>query len=73
LYTFSDKANILRQQYEDDGNPSASSSKRRKDDDSGSEDPFANVVARNAMPTPPTKTKKEYLEDFEYFTVAWVA
>jgi len=47
----------------------AESSKPRKDDDDFSDDPFQDVVSKNVMPIP-TEVKKEYLEDYENFTVA---
>ena len=45
------------------------SSKARKVDDDFSDDPFQDVVSKNVMPIP-TEVKKEYLEDYENFTVA---
>jgi hypothetical protein len=33
------------------------------------DDPFTNVISKNAMPTPPNKEKKVYLEDYENFVV----
>jgi len=45
----------------------AEGSKTRKVADYSSEDPFTST--RNAMPTPPSKDKKPYLEDFMNFSV----
>jgi hypothetical protein len=47
----------------------AESSKARKDDGDFSDDPFQDIVSKNVMPIP-TDVKKEYLEDYENFTVA---
>lgn len=50
----------------------AESSKANDPDNHSDEDTFADVVVKNAMPTPPSKAKKEFLEDFENFTVEYV-
>lgn len=47
----------------------AESSKRKKIDRHSSDDPFDDVTPKNAMPTPPSKTKKVYLEDYDSFSV----
>jgi hypothetical protein len=58
----------LRQNIFDDA-ITAESSKTNKIDNYTSDDPFTEIVTKNAMPTPPSKAKKVYLEDFENFTV----
>jgi hypothetical protein len=44
------------------------SSKTGKDEDELSDDPFDGVISKNAMPKLPS-AKKEFLEDYENFTV----
>jgi hypothetical protein len=61
---------ILRQRKKEDATVAETSNAKIIKDDS-SDDPFADVVPKNAMPTPP-KPKKVYLEDFENFTVELV-
>lgn len=45
------------------------SSKADDLDKAFSDDPFVNDISENVMPTPPSKIKKVYLEDYENFTV----
>jgi hypothetical protein len=45
------------------------SSKADNLDKALSDDPFVNDISVNVMPTPPSKLKKVYLEDYENFTV----
>lgn len=56
-----DKSNIAR----------AGGSKIEKDEEDLSDDPFVDVPSKNVMPTPPSKAKKVYLEDYDNFTVKW--
>lgn len=58
--------------HDDKGNTrTAGSSKVEKDNEDLSDDPFVNIPSKNVMPTPPSRAKKVYLEDFENFTVKW--
>jgi hypothetical protein len=50
-------------------NPMGGSSKADNLDKALSDDPFVNDISVNVMPTPPSKLKKVYLEDYENFTV----
>lgn len=50
-------------------NPMGGSSKLDNLDKALSDDPFVNNISENVMPTPPSKIKKVYLEDYENFTV----
>jgi hypothetical protein len=59
---------MLRQNIFNNAN-SAESSKTKKIDKYASDDPFTDVITKNIMPTPPSKAKKVYLEDYENFTV----
>lgn len=47
----------------------AEGSNVHKIDEDSSDDPFVNTVSKNAMPVPPSKEKKEYLEDYENFSI----
>ena len=47
----------------------ADGSKSNPAEDDYSDNPSLDVGHKNAMPTPPSKPQKEYLEDFENFTV----
>lgn len=51
--------------------PKNEGSSRRTLDIDSDEDPFVDVVPVNVMPSPPPP-KKEYLEDYENFTIKWV-
>ena len=41
----------------------------KKNDEDSSEDPFVDIIPKNAMPTSSSKEKKKYLEDYEKFSV----
>jgi len=60
---------ILRRANDGDNVPGESSAVKNEDGNC-SDNPFVEVVSKNAMPTPP-KEKKVYLEDFENFTVKY--
>lgn len=68
MYITCDETTLRR--VNDDNNIVGESSTVKKEDGDVSDNPFVEVVSKNAMPTPP-KEKKVYLEDFENFTVKY--
>jgi len=50
-----------------DGNALAESSRNKNKDEDSSDIPFVDAVSKNVMPIP--KQKKEFLEDFDGFSV----
>ena len=61
--------NAINWEYDNSNDAMAGeSSKTGKDEDELSDDPFDGVISKNAMPKLPS-AKKEFLEDYENFTV----
>ena len=58
-------ATLRQHTLDSDDNEDAESSKLKKTEDHVSDDPFDDIVPMKAMPTSPSKEKKEYLEDYE--------
>lgn len=63
------KLNLTMSYIRDVDNNYAEGSRPAGRNDEDEDDPFTSGTSKNAMPMPPDKEKKFYLEDYENFTV----